>query len=310
GRRVDQQATTLVRQGQLAVYPSSQGQEACQIGSVLALRPTDWLFPTYRESVALITRGVDPVEVLSMLRGEWHCGYEPRRHFAAPQTTPLATQTIHAVGVAYAAQLRDEDTVALAYLGDGATSEGDFHEAINFAGVFKAPVIFFVQNNHYAISVPLAKQTAAPSLAHKGIGYGVRGERVDGNDVAAVISVISDAADRARAGGGPTLIEAHTYRMAAHTNADDATRYRIQEEVQTWQDKDPVDRLRTYLRTSGQLNEEKEAEFADRADAVTADVRTRFLAGLPPIPPSAAPPPQLRSQADQLRAELAAEGEE
>jgi 2-oxoisovalerate dehydrogenase E1 component alpha subunit len=311
GRRIDQQVTTLVRQGQLAVYPSSRGQEACQVGPVLALRPSDWIFPTYRESIALVTRGVDPVEVLTMLRGEWHCGYDPRKHHAAPQATPLATQTLHAMGLAHAARLKGEDTVALAFSGDGATSEGDFHEAVNFAGVFKAPVIFFVQNNHYAISVPLARQSVAPSLAHKGIGYGVPGERVDGNDVAAVIAVVSAAAERARAAGGPTLVEAHTYRMDAHTNADDARRYRTDAEVESWLARDPVSRLTTYLRNAGHLDEALEKDVAARADATALDLRTRFMEGLPPVPPEElfahvfeTPTPQLREQAALLQAEL------
>src|SRR5829696_10255685 len=203
GRRFDAQATALTRQGRLAVYPSSHGQEACQIGGVLALRDTDWMFPTYRESMALIARGIDPVESLTLLRGDWHCGYDPVATRTAPQCTPLATHGLHAVGLAYAARRRGEETVALAFVGDGATSEGDFHEALNFAGVFKAPVVFLVQNNRYAISVPLAKQTAAPSLAHKGVGYGVRSEQVDGNDLVAVLAVLQHAVESARANGRP-----------------------------------------------------------------------------------------------------------
>ncbi len=190
GRRFDAQATALTKQGRLAVYPSSHGQEACQIGGVLALRDTDWMFPTYRESMALVARGIDPVQALTLLRGDWHCGYDPMATHTAPQCTPLATHSLHAAGLAYAARRRGEDTVALAFVGDGGTSEGDFHEALNFAAVFQAPVVFLVQNNRYAISVPLAKQTAAPSLAHKGVGYGVRSEQVDGNDLVAVLAVL------------------------------------------------------------------------------------------------------------------------
>ena len=166
-----------------------------------------------------------------LLRGDWHCGYDPYEHRVAPQCTPLATNAPHAVGLAHAARLKDEDTVALVMVGDGATSEGDTHAALNFAAVWASPVVFFVQNNGYAISVPLAKQTAAPSLAHKGIGYGVPGMLVDGNDAAAVYAAVRRAVASAAAGGGPTLIEAVTYRIEAHTNADDATRYRRQEEV-------------------------------------------------------------------------------
>jgi 2-oxoisovalerate dehydrogenase E1 component alpha subunit len=175
GRRLDAQATALTRQGRLAVYPSSRGQEACQVGAVLALREQDWLFPTYRDTVAVLARSVPPAEALSLLRGEWHCGYDPYEHRVAPQCTPLATSTLHAVGFARAAQLKHQDQVALVLVGDGATSEGDTHEALNFAGVWRAPVVFLVQNNGYAISVPLAKQTAAPALAYRGVGSpGVR----------------------------------------------------------------------------------------------------------------------------------------
>ena len=186
GRRINEQCTVLVRQGRLAVYPSSRGQEACQVAAALALADGDWLFPTYRDSVAIITRGVDPEETLTLLRGDWHSGYDPRERKVAPQATPLATQLLHAVGVAQAARLRGEPTVVLALCGDGATSEGDFHEAVNFAAVFHAPVVFFVQNNEFAISVPLSRQSAAESLAHKAIGYGMPGQRVDGNDLAAL----------------------------------------------------------------------------------------------------------------------------
>lgn len=232
GRRINDQASALVRQGRLAVYPSSHGQEACQVAASLVLGERDWLFPTYRDSVAVIARGVRPADAMVLLKGDWHSGYDPAEHRVAPQATPLATQLLHAVGFAYAAKRRGEDTVVLALCGDGATSEGDFHEALNFAAVFHVPVVFFVQNNEFAISVPLSRQTAAPSLAHKAIGYGMPGERVDGNDIAALLAVLGGAVERARSGGGPSLIEAHTYRMQAHTNADDDTRYREREEVQ------------------------------------------------------------------------------
>lgn len=276
GRRFDTQATALTKQGRLAVYPSSRGQEACQVGAVLAMREEDWLFPTYRDSVAITTRGVDPVDVLCLLRGEWHCGYDPHRHRVAPQCTPLATNTVHAVGFARAAQLKREQTVALVLLGDGATSEGDTHEALNFAGVWKAPVVFLVQNNGYAISVPLAKQTAARSLADKGIGYGIPGVQVDGNDAAAVYATVRRAIERAAIGEGPTLIEAMTYRVEAHTNADDATRYRSREEVADWLARDPLSRLKTHLRLSGHLDDRAADRIAAEAEEFAASVRERM----------------------------------
>jgi pyruvate dehydrogenase E1 component alpha subunit len=276
GRAFNRLATAFSRQGALAVYPSSRGQEACQVGSVLALRDTDWIFPTYRDSVALVTRGIDPIEVLSLFRGDRHCGYDPRARRAAPQCTPLATQCLHAAGLADAARMDGDPVVALAYAGDGATSEGDFHEAVNYAGVRRAPVVFFVQNNQYAISVPLEKQTAARTLADKAVGYGVAGARVDGNDTQAVYCAVRDAAERARAGHGPTLIEAVTYRMDAHTNADDDSRYRPAEEARAWVDRDPVDVLERQLRAAGLLDDAAVARVAADADEFTTGIRAGF----------------------------------
>ncbi len=310
GRRINDQAYALVRQGRLAVYPSSHGQEACQVAAAQVLQEGDWLFPTYRDCVAAISRGVPPVEVLELLKGEWHCGYDPYERLVAPQATPLATQLPHAVGVAHAATLRGEKTVAMALCGDGATSEGDFHEALNFAAVFKSPVVFFVQNNEYAISVPLSRQTAAPSLAHKGIGYGVPGERVDGNDVAAVLSVLGAAVERARAGEGPQLVEAHTYRMQAHTNADDATRYRDDDEVDAWVARDPLTRIETYLRAAGLLDDALADEARSTADDVASAMREGLMGDNVPEPAAlfqnvyASPTPQLREQAAMVADEL------
>ncbi|HEY1626320.1 MAG TPA: pyruvate dehydrogenase (acetyl-transferring) E1 component subunit alpha [Streptosporangiaceae bacterium] len=276
GRRFDRQATMLTKQGRLAVYPSSRGQDACQAGAVLALRDQDWLFPTYRDTVALVTRGVDPVEALTLLRGDWHCGYDPYQYRVAPQCTPLATNTLHAVGLAYAARHKQQDEVALVLLGDGATSEGDTHEALNFAGVWQAPVVFLVQNNGFAISVPLSKQTAAPTLAAKGIGYGVPSLLVDGNDAAAVYAAVRTSIKRAAAGHGPTLIEAITYRMEAHTNADDAGRYRGDAEVKTWLARDPIARLKAFLITAGLLGEQAAAQLDAEAEQLAERTRERM----------------------------------
>ncbi|MBB6121750.1 pyruvate dehydrogenase (acetyl-transferring) E1 component subunit alpha [Nocardiopsis algeriensis] len=314
GRRVNDQAGALVRQGRLAVYPSSHGQEACQVGAALALAEGDWLFPTYRDTVSAVARGVDPVQVLTLLKGDWHAGYDPYEHRVAPQATPLATQLLHAVGVAHAARLRGEDTVVMALCGDGATSEGDFHEALNFAAVFKTPVVFFVQNNEYAISVPLARQSAAPSLAHKGIGYGVNGERVDGNDTPAVLAVLDRAVAAARAGEGPQLVEAHTYRMQAHTNADDDTRYRSSEEVDPWVERDPLLRMEAFLRRKRVLTKARAAEIAEKAEAVAAAMREGVSRDTDPDPSElfahvyAEPTPQLEEQAALLADELSREG--
>ncbi|TCM51446.1 pyruvate dehydrogenase (acetyl-transferring) E1 component subunit alpha [Kribbella sp. VKM Ac-2568] len=313
GRRINDQAGALVRQGRLAVYPSSHGQEACQVAATMVLREQDWLFPTYRDTVSIISRGVDPIETLTLLRGDWHSGYDPHERNVAPQSTPLATQLVHAVGVAHAARLKGEDTVVMALCGDGATSEGDFHEALNFAAVFKAPVVFFIQNNEYAISVPLARQTVAPSLAHKGIGYGVPGERADGNDLAGLLAVLGQAVDKARAGEGPQLVEAHTYRVQAHTNADDASRYRDDEEVTPWLERDPIKRLDAYLTEQGLLEEAHRAEATAAADKIAADLRDGLMQDVSPDPAElfqhlyAVQTPQLKEQAAFLQDEIARE---
>jgi pyruvate dehydrogenase E1 component, alpha subunit len=312
GRRVNEQANALVRQGRLAVYPSSFGQEACEVAAAMALDDSDWLFPTYRDAVAVITRGVDPLEVFVQLRGDWHSGYDPHSHNVAPQTTPLATQLVHAAGFAHAAKLRGEKTVVLAICGDGATSEGDFHEALNFAAVFQLPVVFLVQNNGYAISVPLIRQTHAPSLAHKAIGYGMPGKRVDGNDLAALLNVLEDAVDSARRGGGPTLVEAVTYRIQSHTNADDASRYRSDDEVKPWLERDPVQRMRDYLRGAGALTDGDDAEIHAQAERVASNLRDGLNAETELDPAElfrhvyAHPTSQLAEQAAMLADELAA----
>jgi 2-oxoisovalerate dehydrogenase E1 component alpha subunit len=311
GRRFDTQATALTKQGRLAVYPSSHGQDACQVGAALALRDQDWLFPTYRDSVAVLTRGVPAEETLTLLRGDWHCGYDPYEHRVAPQCTPLATNTLHAVGLAYAARLRKQDQVALVLLGDGATSEGDTHEALNFAAVWKAPVVFLVQNNGYAISVPLAKQTAAPTLAAKGIGYGIPSLLIDGNDAAAVYAAARAGVERAAAGGGPTLIEAITYRIEAHTNADDATRYRGSGEVSAWLKRDPITRLEAYLRARNLLDDAGAERLAAEAERLAEEVRDHMNAEVSADPAElfehvyARPTAALERQRAALLAELA-----
>jgi pyruvate dehydrogenase E1 component alpha subunit len=311
GRRFDTQATALAKQGKLAVYPSSRGQDACQVGAAHALRDQDWLFPTYRDSVAVLSRGVPAQQTLTLLRGDWHCGYDPYEYRVAPQCTPLATNTLHAVGLAYAARLKQQDQVALVLLGDGATSEGDTHEALNFAAVWKAPAVFLVQNNGYAISVPLAKQTAAPTLASKGIGYGVPSLLIDGNDAAAVYAAVRAGRERAAAGGGPTLIEAITYRIEAHTNADDATRYRASAEVSEWLERDPIARLEAYLRAAGLLDDAAAGRLAAEAERLAGEVRMSMNAEVAVDPAElfehvyARPTAALERQRAALLAELA-----
>ncbi|HEY4576329.1 MAG TPA: thiamine pyrophosphate-dependent enzyme [Yaniella sp.] len=313
GRRINDQNYALVRQGRMAVYPSSHGQEASEVAAALCLSPRDWLFPTYRDTVAVIARGVDPLEVMTNFRGNWHQGYDPHEHNTSIQSTPLTTQLLHAVGMAQAARLKGEEMVVLGMVGEGGTSEGDFHEALNFASVFKLPVIFFVQNNKYAISVPLSRQTAAPSLAHKAVGYGMAGELVDGNDLAALLAVLGRAVKLCREGGGPFLVEADTYRIQSHTNADDATRYRHSAEVDEWTQRDPLRRMRAYLQNEGALTEEREAQYHDDAEQVAASLRDA-MGQQPDLQPLelfdhvySVQTPQLAEQRAQLADELARE---
>lgn len=310
GRAFDVEATSLVKQGRLAVFPSAKGQDACQVGTVVAMAERDWLFPTYRDCMALVSRGINAVEVLTLLRGDWHCGYDPYLHRTAPQCTPLATNTLHAVGLARAARQRGEDLVCVVLLGDGATSEGDTHEAFNFAAVWQVPVVFVVQNNGYAISVPLARQTHARTLADKGVGYGMPGVLVDGNDVAVVYTAVSEAIGRARNGEGPTLIEALTYRTEPHTNADDDKRYRTPDEVELWRARDPITRLGTYLRGTGTLTEPIAARIREEAELKTARMREALNAD-PQLDPFelfshvyVQPRPSLAAQAQMLHEEL------
>ncbi|MTV27780.1 pyruvate dehydrogenase (acetyl-transferring) E1 component subunit alpha [Nitriliruptoraceae bacterium ZYF776] len=272
-RKLDREAINLQRQGQLGVYASCLGQEAAQVGSAAALAREDWIFPSYRELGAAVTRDVDAGGLLHLYRGTWLSDHDPYAHNFGLLSIPIGTQALHATGFAMGARLDDNPLVALTYFGDGGTSEGDPHEAMNFAAVFDAPVIFFVQNNQYAISVPLSKQTKAPSLAHKAVGYGMPGERVDGNDVLATYAVTKRAVDRARRGEGPTFIEAMTYRMEAHTTSDDPSRYRSKEELEEAAKTDPIARMRNFLAGRGLHDDALESECEDLAKQQSAALR-------------------------------------
>jgi 2-oxoisovalerate dehydrogenase E1 component alpha subunit len=269
------------------------------------------LFPQYRELGAYLVRGIPPGHVGAAWRGTWNGGLEFTKKCCAPIAVPVGTHTLHAVGAAMAAQRLGEDSVTVAFLGDGATSEGDVHEALNFAGVFATPCVFYVQNNQWAISVPVRKQTAAPSIAHKAIGYGMPGVRVDGNDVLACYAVMAEAAARARAGDGPTLIEAVTYRLGPHTTSDDPTRYRTQEEVDHWLALDPIPRYRKYLQGQGLWSERLEQRVAAHAARQRAELRDAVFGapdfGIDDVFTTvyAEITPGLEAQRQQLRAELA-----
>ncbi len=272
-RRIDREAINLQRQGQLGVYASCLGQEAAQVGSAWALRDEDWIFPSYRELGAAVVRGVDPADLLHLFRGTWLSDHDPYAHNFALLSIPIGTQALHATGFAMGARFDGNPLVTMVYFGDGATSEGDTHEAMTFAGVTKAPVVFFVQNNQYAISVPLAKQTAAPTLAHKAVGYGLPGLRCDGNDPLATYSVTKRAVERARSGEGGAVIEALTYRMEAHTTSDDPSRYRSDEEREAAGRTDPIARMQNLLRGRGLLDGEAEAALEEEAKERASRVR-------------------------------------
>jgi 2-oxoisovalerate dehydrogenase E1 component alpha subunit len=272
-RRLDRESINLQRQGQLGVYASCLGQEAAQVGSASALDTEDWVFPSYRELGAAVVRDVDAGGLLHLYRGTWLSDHDPYAHNFGLLSIPIGTQALHATGFAMGARFDDNPLVALTYFGDGGTSEGDPHEAMNFAAVFDAPVIFFVQNNQYAISVPLEKQTKAPTLAHKAVGYGMPGYRCDGNDVLATYAVTKRAVDRARRGEGPSFIEAMTYRMEAHTTSDDPSRYRSDEELEEAAKTDPIARMRNFLSKRGLHDDTFEAECDDAGKAAATALR-------------------------------------
>ena len=259
-RLLDTRMLSLQRQGRIGFYVPSTGEEACQVGSAMALEKQDWVFPAYREPGCALWRGFPARMLIAQAYGnalDPQKGRQMPSHYGAPDinyvtaSSPVGTQIPHAVGTAWAAKIRKDDVVSLVYFGDGATSEGDFHVGMNFAGVFKTPTVFFCKNNQWAISVPFSRQTAAKTLAQKAHAYGFEGVRVDGNDVLAVYAATKAAAEKARSGGGPTMIEALTYRMGPHSSSDDPTRYRSKEEVEHWQQRDPIERMRRYLELKG-----------------------------------------------------------
>jgi len=280
GRRLDERMVRLQRQGRIGTFAPIKGQEASQMGSAFTLRRTDWMVPSFRETAAMIWRGWPIEKLLLFFAGHLEGGQPGRDQHDLPITIPVATQLPHAVGLAYAAQYRGDDVVVMAYFGDGATSEGDFHEAMNFAGVWHVPVVFVCQNNQWAISVPLKKQTHSRTIAQKALAYGLPGIQVDGNDVLAVYAAAHEAVDRARAGDGPTLIECVTYRLGVHTTADDPTKYRADEEVAMWEQKDPLTRFRTYLEKRNLFEAVRRFESAPPADPLT--MFDHVYAELPP----------------------------
>ena len=289
-RRFDQEAANLQRQGELGLWVPSLGQEAAQVGSAFASRPQDHIFPSYREHAVARIRGVDLIGIMGLLRGTTHGGWNPAESNFHLYTLVLGSHTLHATGRAMAMTLDgatgtgnpETDAAVMAYFGDGASSQGDVSEAFVFAASYQSPVVFFLQNNHWAISVPVEIQSRTP-LYLRSSGFGIPGVQIDGNDVLAGYAVTKQTLDAARSGQGPRFIEALTYRMGAHTSSDDPTKYRLDSEVDYWQRRDPIARFETWLRSRG----EDDAFFADvatEAEDVAADIRKRTLAlGTPSV---------------------------
>ncbi|HEY3957733.1 MAG TPA: pyruvate dehydrogenase (acetyl-transferring) E1 component subunit alpha [Streptosporangiaceae bacterium] len=279
-RRIDTEAIALQRQGELGIWASLLGQEAAQIGSGRALGPRDMAFPTYREHGVAWCRGLDPARLLELFRGVSNGGWDPKAHNFHLYTIVIGAQTLHATGYAMGIQrdgaVGEDGEAAIAYFGDGATSQGDVSEAFTWASVFNAPLVFFCQNNQWAISEPLEKQSRIP-LYRRALGFGFPGLRVDGNDVLACLAVTRKAMQAAREGQGPTLIEAYTYRMGAHTTTDDPTRYRLAAELESWKLKDPIERVRAYLVRSGGADADFFAAVEEEANELGARVRKSCL---------------------------------
>ncbi len=284
-RRLDTEATALQRQGELGLWPPLLGQEAAQVGSAHALRPDDYVFCSYRESAVAYCRGVDPAELTRLWRGVAHHCWDPAEVNMTNPAIVVGAQGLHATGYAFAAHLEGAEIAVVTYFGDGATSQGDIAEAMGFAVGWSAPVVFFCQNNHWAISAPVHLQSATP-IARRATGYGIPAVQVDGNDALAVLAVTRQATARARAGGGPSFIEAVTYRMGPHTTADDPTRYREAAELEMWQRRDPIDRLHRLLVREQLWDSEFERSVARDADDAGARLRAATRALPDPEPES------------------------
>lgn len=280
-RTFDERAVALQREGRIGTYPSIHGQEAAQVASAFALTPKDWLFPSFREMGAHLTLGFPIPQLLQYWGGDERAQKVPSHLNIFPFCVAVGSQIPQAAGAALAARYRRDPVAVVTYFGDGATSKGDFHEGMNLAGVFNLPLVFICQNNQWAISIPLKGQTATDSLAQKAIAYGFDGVQVDGNDVFAVYRATRQALEKARKGGGPTFIECLTYRIADHTTADDAGRYRSPEEVAIWRERDPILRLERFLERRGQWTEEKRDEAAAQAAALI-DAGIREMEAQPP----------------------------
>lgn len=279
-RKLDSKALSLQRQGRLGTFGSTLGQEAAHIGPAYATKNSDWIFPSFREHGAYILKGYPLHMIFQLWAGDERGNKTPEGVNIFTLSIPVATHLPHAVGFAWAAKMKKEKTVTMAFFGDGATSEGDFHEALNFAGVFQTPTVFVCQNNQWAISVPRSRQTKSETLAQKAIAYGFKGIQVDGNDIFATYQAAKEAVENARNGKGPTFIECYTYRISDHTTSDSAIRYRKQEEVDMWKKKDPIDRLKKYMQKKGLWTESYEKKVVEDAE-LKVDQAVKKMESLP-----------------------------
>jgi len=318
GRRFDERVLSLQRQGRIGTFAPTSGQEASQLGAAAVLEPSDFMMPSFRETVAQIYRGVPMEAVILSFGGYNEAALLVEEGNDLPNSVPVGSQVLHAVGIAWGIKYRKKKDVAMTFFGDGGTSEGDFHEGMNFAGVFQVPAVFVCQNNQWAISVPRSKQTRSKTLAQKALAYGMPGIQVDGNDILAVYTAAKEAVDRARAGEGPSMIECETYRMMMHTTADDPKRYRKDEEVEGWKKKDPIQRFQKYLKNKGLLSDEKveELEAQVKEEIQKAVERAEELMKKYSDPLQmfehvyAERPPYLNEQREEFKKEAAESGEE
>lgn len=315
-RRIDAEATALQRQGELGLWAPFLGQEAAQVGSAEALREDDFVFPSFREYAVAYCQGVDPAQMLQVWRGTAHSSWNPYDFGIMTPAVVVGSQALHATGYALGCQLDGSDTATIAYIGDGATSQGDVSEALVFAATYQAPVVFFCQNNQWAISEPVRVQ-ARGALATRASGFDIPAVQVDGNDVLAVLAVTRWAMQRARDGDGPTFIEASTYRLGPHTTSDDPNRYRTSAEIDEWKGKDPLDRVRLLLRNEGALEPAAVQQIQLTADKVAATLRKGCIETADPMPLSlfdtvyAAPHPHVDEERIEFASYLAGfEGED
>jgi pyruvate dehydrogenase E1 component alpha subunit len=317
-RKFNEKGMSLQRQGRIGFFMESTGQEACQIGMSYTLTPIDWAFPSYRDPGTCLVRGVPLSALFDQIMGNSadeskgrqmpvHWGFSKWKIVSL--SSPIGSKLLHAVGVAYASKFRGEKAVALASFGEGATSQGEFHSAMNFAGVYKTPAVFFCENNQYAISLPVRRQTASESIAIKAEAYGFEGVQIDGNDVLAVYKAAKSAVDKARSGGGPTLIEAVTYRMGGHSTSDDQAVYRSSEEVELWKKRDPIMRFTAYLMRKGVITEQENQKMIEQIETKMSQVVKEREAIPPPAPSTlftdvyAEMPWHLREEAEEFMRE-------